>query len=49
MPIEINEEGTSLEVRFEVEDGKEPEIGTIKTVACVHPGNVIDEMTCIYL
>ena len=36
-PIKVKEEGTTVEVTFDEEPGEEPEIGTIKTKACVHP------------
>ena len=39
-PIEVNEEGTTVEVTFETEPGEEPEIGTIKTKACIHPSKL---------
>ena len=39
-PIDVNEEGTTVEVTFEEEPGEELEIGTIKTKACVHPGEL---------
>ena len=39
-PIEVNEEGTTVEVTFEEEPGEEPEIGTIRTKACAHPSKI---------
>ena len=43
-PIEVKEEGTTVEVTFDEEPGEEPEIGTIKTKACVHPSKFYHTM-----